>query len=703
MEGWKGGRGTGKPIFHPSSLPFFLSVLLVLLPPSPAVAELTLELTRAPGEMILSWPAQDRAVEYQIECAATLAALTQTVAVVSNRHGEGAQAGDVRFYRVQALVEDARTVSDHIQVDQFGYLPEARKVAVVSNPIVGFNATNAFAPGPWYEVRRVTDGAGVYSNQPAAWNSGATHSNSGDQVWWFDFSSVTEPGNYYVYDGSNAVSSPTFRIADDVYREVLKQAFRTFYYQRGNLAKLMPFAETNWTDAAPSHVGTEQDADCRLVSDGSAGTALDLTGGWFDAGDFNKYVNFADKVVHDLLAAYEQNPGVWSDHCQIPESGNGVPDLLDEIQYELDWLLKMQRPDGSVLHKVSSTNWSGGSPPSTDTMTRRYAPATASATISAAGAFAHAAVVFKGCTNAALQAYGATLAAAATNAWNWLAANPGQIPSSYDNAGFVNAAAEDSAYEQQANRTGAAAYLFALTGDASFRAYFDEHFRDVHLMEWHYIYSSEVPFQDALLYYTALPGATASNVTAITNAYSDAAGDMLAQYTNQVDAYRAWIDAYYWGSNTAKGDNGSMLWSATVYGVDAGNTALYREAAAGYAHYLHGVNPLGLVYLSNMGRYGAERSVPEFYHTWYANGTDWDNADTSLYGPAPGFLVGGPNPDFEPDPSYSGPPLEPPQNQPAQKSYRSWNTDWPENSWEITENAIYCQSAYVKLLSKLAR
>jgi hypothetical protein len=377
-----------------------------------------------------------------------------------------------------------------------------------------------------------------------------------------------------------------------------------------------------------------------------------------------------------------------------------VPDLLDELKWELDWLLKMQTTNGSVLHKVCSTNWSWGSPPSTDTFIRRYAPPTASATISACGAYAHAARVYGTLTASDMVAYGDTLRSAAIAAWNWLEAHTNEIPSNYDNAGFKPGAAEDEDWQQQANRICAAAYLFALTGNPAYRSYFDAHYEQIHLIQWEYIYSSEVEYQDALLYYAALSNATPAVAADINAAYERASGDMLAHYTNGVDAYRAWIDAYYWGSNQSKADNGNMMASAVHYGLDPANHAAYREAAAGYVHYLHGVNPLALVYLSNMGVYGAENSVPEFYHSWYADGTDWDNVDTSRYGPAPAFLVGGPNPNFAPDPSYSGPPLEPPRNQPTQKCFRAWNTGWPENSWQITENHNPQQSAYVRLLSR---
>lgn len=685
-----------------ATLPAAVLLLLGMVCVSPKnsfAQSVTVEVQRTAPEVLVSWDPVEDAMHYTVEAGDAIGSLTGTVAILGTRYGEAPLAEGTRFYRIIASVDAPRARTARIHVDQFGYLPAARKVAVISDPQVGFNADESFVPGAVLQVCRAPDGTPVFTNSPVAWNGGATHSNSGDRVWWLDFSPVTHTGNYFIHDPSNGVVSFTFRIADNVYDEVLNQAARTFYYQRCGTAKSTPCAEPAWTDDTPCHLAN--DAACLLVTNPIAGTARDLTGGWHDAGDYNKYVNFADKAVHDLLAAYEQNRDTWHDHSHIPESGNGIPDVLDEVKYELDWLLKMQLADGSVLHKVCATNWGHGSPPGADTIGRRYAPPTASATISGCGVFAHAAVVYATRPEPALQAYAATLSNAAVTAWGWLEAHPGRIPSVYDNEGFAPDAAEDGPYFQEANRISAAAYLFAATGDTVYRDFFDAGYTNVNLMQWHYIYSSEVEYQDALIYYANLSNATATVAADITNAYVDAAQKMLAHHRDGDDAYRAWIDAYYWGSNEAKSDNGNMMHSMLVYGWDPARHTAYRDAAAAYVHYLHGVNPLGLVYLSNMRRNGAEASVPEFYHQWFADGTDWDSAETSLYGPAPGYVVGGANPNYAPDPAYVGPPIEPPQNQPAQKSYRSWNADWPENSWELTENAIYCQSAYLKLLSKL--
>ena len=140
-----------------------------------------------------------------------------------------------------------------IKVDQFGYLPSSKKVAVISDPQVGYNSAESFTPGTGtnqYQVRRWDNDAIVYSGTISAWNGGQTHTQSGDRGWYFDFTSVSAAGSYYVFDVSNNVGSYRFEINDNVYEEVLKQAIRSFFYQRINFAKQSPYTNTKWADGA---------------------------------------------------------------------------------------------------------------------------------------------------------------------------------------------------------------------------------------------------------------------------------------------------------------------------------------------------------------------------------------------------------------------------------------------------------------------
>ena len=125
----------------------------------------------------------------------------------------------------------------YIIVDQFGYRPGDVKVAVIADPQQGFNAGERFTPGEIYQVRKWKTDEAVYTGCPVIWNNGATHAQSGDKGWWFDFSDVDDDGWYYIYDVDKEVGSYEFEIRDDIYFEVLKAATRMFYYNRCSIAK----------------------------------------------------------------------------------------------------------------------------------------------------------------------------------------------------------------------------------------------------------------------------------------------------------------------------------------------------------------------------------------------------------------------------------------------------------------------------------
>ncbi|GAB3882129.1 glycoside hydrolase family 9 protein [Spirosoma agri] len=598
----------------------------------------------------------------------------------------------VKTYQLTTYPE----VDNHLKVDQFGYLPMARKIAVLSNPQTGYNASQPFTPSAFYQVRDAATDAVVLRGSPVSWNGGATHAQSGDKAWWFDFSAVQKAGSYYVYDSLQNKRSYTFDIGNEVYKNVLKQATRVFFYQRSGFAKQTPYAETPWTDGA-AFLKPQQDTDSRLVTNTSVATSKNLRGGWFDAGDYNKYVPFTYGTMVDMLLAYEDNPAVWTDDFTIPESGNGVPDILDEAKWELDWLLRMQQTDGSLLHKVSVTDFSAVSPPSADTNVRRYGAASTDATATGAAVLALAAIQFKSLSDPAKQRYSDTLQTAAINAFNWANANPNVT---FSNTGFQSAAATYTADDRLARRVAASAFLYVLTGNTTYKTFFDANYSQVHLIQWGYAYPFEATYQDALLYYARASGATVSVKNAILTTYSGSVktnnAENLPAYLNQTDAYRAFLGDrnYTWGSNETKAHQGNLFFAMNTYNLDAANKTNYQDAGMGFVHYMHGVNPTAYCYLTNMTTAGAEFSAPTMYHSWFGDGTAFD------VNPPPGYLVGGANPTYAPDAAYTGPAISPPQNQPVQKSYKAWNTSYPENSWQLDEPAIYSQAAYLRLLSQ---
>jgi hypothetical protein len=603
-----------------------------------------------------------------------------------------------------ASVYGQSVVDSHFHVDQVGYRPSARKIAVISDPQTGYNAPDPYTPGATLEVRQAFSNTVVFSGAPVAWNGGATHVQSGDKAWWFDFSSVTTSGEYYINDPSTSKRSYVFRISATAYNDALMHATRMFYYQRCGTPKIAAYAGSNYTDVTCHH-GAQQDLDCRDVTNQSVATSRDLSGGWHDAGDYNKYTNFTLAPVHYLLDAYESSPAAFGDYNNIPESGNGTADMLDELKWELDWLLKMQNADGSALMKVSTLGFTGGSPPSSENQARFYGGAASSATRTVCSEFAHAAIVFRQLSDPAMQAYGDTLLARAQLAWTWLQNNPGY--SNYANTGFSSANPEVSTYDQDALSITAAVYLYAATGTAAYRTYVDNNYGNIHCLQWSYWYPFESVYQNALLYYTATAGATNSVASAIRadciSSVSSNNTDLLPAYIAQTDPYMAFMkdQDYVWNNNQFKAETGYLFANMNRYGLDAANQSNYRNAAEGYIHYIHGVNATGFCFLSNGGVFGADNSIRQIYHGWFGDGTIYDES-ANYIGPPPGYLTCGVNAFYNPDAAYSGPPISPPQNQPVQKSYKDWNTSWPENSWEISEVGIYTNASYVKLLAMYA-
>lgn len=623
---------------------------------------------------------------------------------------------------LMVLLLQAQTTSKYIVIDQFGYLPESKKIAVLRDPQKGFDATESFNPGKTYKVINKQSGDIVLSGAPIIFNYGEPDPSSGDKCWWFDFSSLKTPGTYYILDADNDARSFDFDIRNDVYADAMKQAIRSFYYQRCGFEKEAKYAGEGWADKA-SHLGPLQDKNCRLFSaPENATTERDLSGGWYDAGDYNKYVNFTWGVLIEMLTAYEESPKAFKDDYNIPESGNGIPDMLDEIKWELDWLLKMQQSDGSVLSLVSIAH---ASPPSAATGQSLYGPVSTSATLTCAGVFALASKVYATLGHAQLKVYADTLKKRAIKAWQWADKNPAVIfynnrdEAPYFSKGLAAGQQEVDDQGRFERKLTAACFLYAITGNKIYHSFFTTNYKENLLMKLEYITPFKMNEYYSVLYYTKLPLADKKIASEILNRYKKhIETNKDASVINDKDPYMAYIRDYVWGSNMTKGKHGFMLYAMSQYKLDMFKDKYYKELAQGYINYIHGVNPLQIVYLTNMNAYGAENSSNEIYHSWFENGNAlWDNVKESKYGPPPGYIVGGANPQYRLDDCCSNGTqcynsfnymkcsknVSPPFGQPTQKSFKDFNDSWPLNSWAVTENAIYYNSAYIKLLSKFIK
>jgi endoglucanase len=618
-----------------------------------------------------------------------------------------------------------------IVLDQFGYLTKSKKVAVIRAPQVGYDSFARFAPGKSYALIELPTGEIVKTAPPTVWNGGNTDQASGDKAWWFDFSEIEAPGKYAVVDLEKGIRSADFSIGEHVYKDVMKHALRAFFYQRAGFEKKPEFAGRAWADKA-SHLGPGQDPESRPWHEGRSSTPVakslikDLRGGWYDAGDFNKYTSWAARYIIVLLRAYEEHPQAFSDDYGIPESGNGIPDILDEVKWGLDWLVRMQNSDGSLLCVQGLVS---ASPPSDAKGGSYYGPPTTSATLMGAAAFAYASKFFASRPEPDLTRYGDDLKQRSMAAWTWATANPNVLYYNNDESkqsgsqGLAAGQQEMSATDRLRAQFEAATYLFELTGEAQFKWFADAYYGSP-LPPWGPS-MWEVDALESLLYYARLPGATPEVAKSIRERFLEnlsRASEAFQSSLQHADPYRAPMKDYTWGSNKGKAMQARLYQLVALYNTDPRLSETSLAAALEYAHYIHGVNPLGLVYLTNMAPAGASYSATTMFHAWFAHGTRWQQVTEQLPGPPPGFLVGGPNPQFSIDACCHAPAgspayrcygaktfslcqqnFTPPLAQPPAKSYLQYNDPWPANSWAISEPSLYYQSYYVRLLAAFAR
>ena len=208
-----------------------------------------------------------------------------------------------------------------------------------------------------------------------------------------------------------------------------------------------------------------------------------MRGGWYDAGDFNKYTIWTCNYIESLLLAYMENPKVFTDDYNIPESGNGVPDLLDEVKWGMDWVLRMQEDDGSVLCIQSLKH---ASPPSAATGQSVYGPATTMSGYSAAKAFILGYKVFG---DLGMAAYADTLKNAATAAWKWAEEHPDVLFKNNDSASGtsgVGAGQQEVAddYDRLMVKMRAAMYLLDYLGGDEYKVALESDYLTLPLFIW---------------------------------------------------------------------------------------------------------------------------------------------------------------------------------------------------------------------------
>ncbi|MDR3702016.1 MAG: glycoside hydrolase family 9 protein [Candidatus Sulfopaludibacter sp.] len=493
-----------------------------------------------------------------------------------------------------------------IKVDQVGYLNNTPKVALVSSKTAAAD----------FAVRTVKDGAVAFRGKLGA---PVDDPDSGDRVQAADFSRFTRSGQFYL-EVPGVGRSWEFSIGPAVYSRAWYLAMRSYYGQRCGMA----------VDLGPEFPGYKHEA-CHLegayhASSGKTGPHSSR-GGWHDAGDYGRYVVNSGITTGTLLWTWEMfGPRVRTVKLNLPESGNGTPDILNEIRWNLDWMLEMQDDDGGVWHKQTSEQFCGFVMPEKDKLVS-YVIGTGSdpfksscATGDFAAVMAIAGRVYKPFD----AAFAAKCQRAAERAWAWLDQHPNvtfRNPNGVGTGGYGDGDCSDE-------RLWAAAELARTSRGDSYQRYFLEHYSDFRKsiraaqpQSWGNVANM------ALWTYALGSGGDAAAVAAIRQDSVNAAEQIVGR--TKSNGYRISMTSrdYIWGSNSVAANYGMQLLVANALQANP----RYVETAMENLHYLLGRNTFSLSFVTQVG-------ANPFRHPHHRPSGADNNPE-----PWPGLLSGGPN------------------------------------------------------------
>lgn len=502
-----------------------------------------------------------------------------------------------------------------ILVNQLGYKPGAAKYAAVAQPgtITDFTVVKAGTKEVVLKGRL---------SEPV------TSALSGITTRLADISSLRNRGVYELVYG-NERSYP-FTIAGNVFTGVSKAAIKSFYYQRVS-EPLAPEHAGKWSRAA----GHPDDAVLVHASAASSsrpeGTVIASPGGWYDAGDYNKYIVNSGITMGTLLAAYENFSAYYDTlHLNIPESGNGIPDLLNEVLCNLRWMFTMQDPaDGGVYHKCTNAKFDGEVMPGVTKEPRYVVQKSTPATLDFTAVMAQASRIFAKFENR-LPGLADSCLKAAKAAWQWSLDHPAVLYHQEEMNKRYAPPVVTGAYGDRNVKDEwfwAAVELSVTTADA---AYLEVEPVDINV-------SMSVPTWNSVAMmgvYTALANRSvfegsrldAGKLMKDMLGYADGliAGGNKAFKTVMGQSARDFV----WGSNAVAMNQGMLLVKAFLLTKDR----KYLDGAASNLDYVLGRNATGYSFITGYGS-----RTPMFIHHRPSE------AD-GIAEPIPGFLAGGPNP-----------------------------------------------------------
>lgn len=494
-----------------------------------------------------------------------------------------------------------------IKLNQIGFLPSSVKYAAIPD-------TDADE----FSITNQADDSVVITGNLGEFNSWSV---SQTNVAIADFSALTTPGDY-VLSVDGIENDVNFKIDSNAFIEIHNAVLKAYYFNRASIELDAEFAG-EWQRPA-GHPDTQvlvhsSAADANRLT----GTTISAPKGWYDAGDYNKYVVNSGISTYTLLLAYQHYADFYATtSTKIPESSNTTPDILDEIKWNLDWMAAMQDPnDGGVYHKLTTLGFSGTVMPHQATATRYVVQKGTAATLNFAAVMAKASRIYSDFPGHQTDAQ--EYRAAAEFAWQWAQANPNvayQQPSDVSTGEYG-----DSKFEDE--RFWAAAELFLLTNNADYLSQiFDDAMTpmvEIGVPNW---------FETAALGYLSLlsaPDGTLSNVQVTS------LRDSLVSLSDQIveqDANSAYLVAmtdvdFNWGSNSGALNKALLTLNAFRLTGDS----KYKNTSTNLVDYVLGRNPTDYSFVTGFGVLSPE----DPHHR--------QSFSDSIPAPVPGFVVGGPH------------------------------------------------------------
>ena len=502
--------------------------------------------------------------------------------------------------------------SSRIQLDQLGYPTHAAKRATVADSAATTFAVLALA------------GDTVLTGTLTAAERWAP---SEEVVRQAAFDRLTRAGTYVLAVAGVGRSAP-FTVGPSPYHELARGAIKAFYFQRTSVDLPARFAG-RWARAA-GHPDSAVLVHPSAASPGRpAGTTIAAPGGWYDAGDYNKYVVNSGISTYTLLALVEHFPA-YTDSLGtgIPESGNALPDALDEALWNLRWMRRMQDPaDGGVYHKLTNAEFDRFEPPDEARAPRYVVQKSTAATLDFAAVAAHASLVVARYPQA-LPGLADSLTREALAAWRWARQHPDSI---YDQrrlsarfAPAINTGEYGDAHVDD-ERQWAAAELFLATRADSFLVLAAPLAAPAPTVpDWGSVRT--LGLYSLVDHRRALP--RGFDTAALVGRLASLGDTLVARARRSPYGIPLTTGEFVWGSNAIAANQGMALvqrWRAT------GDTASLG-AAASILHYLLGRNPTGYSFVTG---YGARTPMHPHHRP---------SASDTVEAPVPGLLVGGPNP-----------------------------------------------------------